>query len=54
MSYKQVDTLVISAKKHCDFDKASREQFYIQRLGSQQRPVFWSDLEVGVPNPLHR
>ena len=48
MSYKQVDTLVISAEKHCDFDKANREQFYIQKLGSQQTSAFWSDLRVGV------
>lgn len=48
MAYKQVDTVVLSAKKHCSFDKAARELLFIQKLGSQQRYNVLNDFEVPV------
>ena len=46
MSLKQVNSLAISVSDYLCFDHIARYQFYLQKIGAQQKSASWRTLDV--------
>lgn len=46
MSLKQVNSVAISVSDYLCFDHIARYQFYLQKIGTQQKSASWRALDV--------